>query len=193
MAEDLPQDSSKPQETSPDSGVSSEGQLSNLMGKNSEVQSNQKPQAQTKQNNQNNKKYDLGVLFVHGIGSQQKGDTFKAIYPSIRDEFNSNGRFKYRELSKISDESFEVIGEISDGKSTKKVIFRESNWNKKYSSPVNMVSKRKSLVLVKEWIVDKVGHTHIGASLIGGDSPSLKCCKLFFIAPVFFGNENYFI
>ena len=130
---------------------------------------------------------------MHGIGNQKSGDTFSAIYPSIRDEFNSDSSLKYREVSRPSNGLTEAVGEIYYENIVKNVIFRELNWNKKYSSPVNMVSKRKSLVLVKEWIVDKVGRTHIGASLIGGDSPSLKCCKLFFIAPVFFGNENYFV
>ena len=42
MAEDLPQDSSRPQETSQDSGVSSERQLSNPTGENTVEQNNQK-------------------------------------------------------------------------------------------------------------------------------------------------------
>ncbi|WP_294627452.1 hypothetical protein, partial [uncultured Rothia sp.] len=79
MAEELPQNSSRPQATSQDSGVSSEGQLSNSTGKSATVQSNQNSQAPTTQNNKNNKKYDLGVLFVHGIGTQKPGDTFNAM------------------------------------------------------------------------------------------------------------------
>ena len=79
MAEELSQDSSKHQEASKDSGVSSEGQLSNPTGENTVEQNNQKSQAVTKQNNQNNKKYDLGVLFVHGIGFQERGDVFNEI------------------------------------------------------------------------------------------------------------------
>lgn len=43
MAEDMPQDSSRPQDTSQDSGVSSEGQLSNPAGESAAAQSNQKP------------------------------------------------------------------------------------------------------------------------------------------------------
>lgn len=83
MTEELSQDSSRPQETSKDSGVSSEVQLSNSTGKSVAVQSNQKSQAVTKQNNQNNKKYDLGVLFVHGIGFQERGDVFNEIYQQL--------------------------------------------------------------------------------------------------------------
>ena len=156
MTEELSQDLSRPQETSQDSGVSFEGQMSNPTGENTAVQNNQKSQAVTKQNNQNNKKYDLGVLFVHGIGDQKKGETFKAIYPSIRDEFNSNGRFKYRELSKLSDESVGVIGEISDGNAIKNVIFRESNWNKRYSNPARVKGKRTRFSEVKEWVLNAI-------------------------------------
>lgn len=145
MAEDMLQDSSGSQKTSQDSGVIAGVQSSNSTGKSATVQ-----------NNQSNKKYDLGVLFVHGIGNQQKGDTFKAIYPSIRDEFNSSGRFKYRELSKISDESFEVIGEISDGKSTKKVIFRESNWNAESLNHANEINDKNILFIIKEWTVNMI-------------------------------------
>ncbi|WP_141755602.1 hypothetical protein [Rothia sp. HMSC071C12] len=156
MTEELSQDSSRPQETSKDSGVSSEGRLSNPTGENAVLQSSQKSPTVTKQNNQNNKKYDLGVLFVHGIGGQKKGETFKAIYPSIRDEFNSNGLFKYKELSKLSDESVEVTGEISDGNAIKNIIFRESNWNKKYSNPARLKGKRTRLAKVKEWVLNAI-------------------------------------
>lgn len=166
MAEDMPQDSSRPQETSQDSGVSSEGKLSNPTGENTAVQSNQKPQVPTTQNNQNNKKYDLGVLFVHGIGNQKSGDTFSAIYPSIRDEFNSDSYLKYREVSRPSNGPTEAVGEIYYGNIVKNVIFRESNWNKNYSNPVNTVSKRTWLVVVKEWIVNRIGRTRIGALLL---------------------------
>ena len=58
MAEDSPQNSSKPQEVSQDSGVSSEGQLSNQTGENVAVNSKQKSQTETNQNSQSNKKYD---------------------------------------------------------------------------------------------------------------------------------------
>ncbi|WP_449623570.1 hypothetical protein [Rothia mucilaginosa] len=187
MTGELSQDSSKPQDTSQDSGVSSEGQLSNPTGENAVVQSNQKYPTVTNQNSQSNKKYDLGVLFVHGIGNQKSGDTFSAIYPSIRDEFNSDSSLKYREVSRPSNGLTEAVGEIYYENIVKNVIFRELNWNKKYSSPVNMVSKRKSLVLVKEWIVDKVGRTHIGASLIGGIRLVLNVVNCFLLLLYFLG------
>ena len=49
MTEELSQDSSRPQETSQDSGVSSEGQLSNPTGENTAAQNSQKSQVVTKQ------------------------------------------------------------------------------------------------------------------------------------------------
>lgn len=187
MAEEPRQNSSRLQETSPDSGSSSKGQLSNPAGENVAAQSNQESQPSGSQNNQNNKKYDLGVLFVHGIGNQKSGDTFSAIYPSIRDEFNSDSYLKYREVSRPSNGSTEAVGEIYSGNIVKNVIFRELNWNKKYSSPVNVASKRTKLALVKEWIVDKVGRTHIGASLIGGIRLALNVANCFLLLLYFLG------
>lgn len=170
MTEDLSQNSSGSQDTSQDSGVSSEGQLSNLTGENNAAQGNQNSQAPATQNNQNNKKYDLGVLFVHGIGNQKSGDTFSAIYPSIRDEFNSYSYLKYKEISRSfsrpSNGPTEATGEIYYGNIVKNVIFRESNWNKNYSNPVNTVSKRTCLVVVKDWIVSRISRTRIGALLL---------------------------
>ena len=187
MAEEPRQNSSRLQETSPDSGSSSKGQLSNPAGENVAAQSNQESQPSGSQNNQNNKKYDLGVLFVHGIGNQKSGDTFSAIYPSIRDEFNSDSYLKYREVSRPSNGSTEAVGKIYSGNIVKNVIFRELNWNKKYSSPVNVASKRTKLALVKEWIVDKVGRTHIGASLIGGIRLALNAVNCFLLLLYFLG------
>lgn len=126
MTEELSQDSSRPQETSKDSGVSSEVQLSNSTGKSVAVQSNQKSQAVTKQNNQNNKKYDLGVLFVHGIGNQQAGQTFDAMYDSIKDELMSDGITSYSQSSKNKSEA---SGTISLAGMSKKILFREAHWN----------------------------------------------------------------
>lgn len=129
MAEELSQDSSRPQETSQDSGVSSEGKLSNSTGKSVTVQSNQNSQAPTTQNNKNNKKYDLGVLFVHGIGFQNQGDTFKAIYPSIKNEFESNGAYKYKEVVLSNNDAPEIEAKITCDGQVKDVFFCESNWH----------------------------------------------------------------
>ncbi|MBF1681136.1 MAG: hypothetical protein HXO69_07665, partial [Rothia sp.] len=187
MAEELPQNSSGSQVASKDSGVIAGVQSSNSTGKSATVQSNQNSQAPTTQNNQNNKKYDLGVLFVHGIGNQKSGDTFSAIYPSIRDEFNSDSYLKYREVSRPSNGSTEAVGEIYYGNIVKNVIFRESNWNKKCPSPVNIVSKRTNLVLLKEWIANKVGRTRIGALLIGLIRLALNVANCFLLLLYFLG------
>lgn len=129
MTEELSQDSSRPQETSQDSGVSSEGQLSNPTGENTAAQNSQKSQVVTKHNNQNNKKYDLGVLFVHGIGFQNRGDTFKAIYPSIKNEFESNGAYKYKEVVLSNNGAPEIEAKITCDGQVKDVFFCESNWH----------------------------------------------------------------
>ncbi|WP_141754965.1 hypothetical protein [Rothia sp. HMSC072B04] len=131
MAEELSQDSSRPQETSKESGVSSEEQLSSPTGENTIAQNNQKSQAVTKQNNQNNKKYDLGVLFVHGIGDQQKGDTFKAMYEPIKKELEENKEILFVELNKTIAEARCPVVEMGHSKKNKRadVIFRESHWN----------------------------------------------------------------
>nr|WP_314870224.1 hypothetical protein [uncultured Rothia sp.] len=130
MAEDMPQDSSRPQDTSQDSGVSSKGQLSYQTGENTATQNNQKPQAVTKQNSQSNKKYDLGVLFVHGIGDQMPGDTLNVIYPKIKDELMVDGSLRYNDTQQAS-KTLAIDATIynqHDG-SNKNIAFRESHWN----------------------------------------------------------------
>lgn len=129
MTEELSQDSSRPQEAPKDSGVSSEGQLSNPTGENAVVQSSQKSPTVTNQNSQSNKKYDLGVLFVHGIGFQKPGDTFNAIYPSIKNEFNSNRNYQYSDLMFGTESKPEAESNITYNGITKKLLFRESNWH----------------------------------------------------------------
>lgn len=126
MTEELSQDSSRPQETSQDSGVSSESQLSNSTGKNATVQSNQNSQAPTTQNNKNNKKYDLGVLFVHGIGNHERGETFEAMYDSIKDELASDEDIYYSESNRSASAA---SGTMKLGGHVKKVLFCESNWD----------------------------------------------------------------
>lgn len=125
MAEDMPQDPSRPQETSRDSGVIVEVQSSNSTGKSVAVQSNQNSQAPTTQNNQNNKKYDLGVLFVHGIGKQCRGETFKGMYYPIIDELKSQN-ISVNEVS-INDNS--AITVVSRDNLSKSILFQESHWN----------------------------------------------------------------
>lgn len=162
MAEDSPQDSSRPQDTSKDSGVSSEGQLSNPTGENAVVQSIQNSQAPTTLNNQNNKKYDLGVLFVHGIGSQQKGDTFEEMYIPIKNEFNEDKNFLFVELE--GDDTFAKCPIIDKrplgGNGRIDVIFRESHWNGVGSKSTNNApqnSKSKLCNFFKGVIRDFLG------------------------------------
>lgn len=126
MTEELSQDSSRPQETSQDSGVSSEGQLSNPTGENTAAQNSQKSQVVTKHNNQNNKKYDLGVLFVHGIGAQKPGDTFNAMYNTIEQEFNLRRDIS---LNVLSSTNHSKVVSVSHASKPKNILFKESHWN----------------------------------------------------------------
>lgn len=162
MTEELSQDSSRPQETSQDSGVSSEGQLSNPTGENTAAQNSQKSQVVTKHNNQNNKKYDLGVLFVHGIGSQQKGDTFEEMYIPIKNEFNEDKNFLFVELE--GDDTVAKCPIIDKrplgGNGRIDVIFRESHWNGVGSKSTNNApqnSKSKLCNFFKGVIRDFLG------------------------------------
>ena len=148
MAEDLPQDLLRPQDTSKDSGVSSEGQLSNPTGESVALQSNQNSQASITQNNQNNKKYDLGVLFVHGIGFQNPGDTFRAIYPSIKNEFESNEDYKYKEVVLSNNGVPEIEAKITYDGQVKDVFFCESNWH----GPSAAFKSEPVCKILKRWV-----------------------------------------
>lgn len=130
MTEELSQDSLGPQETSKDSGVITEGQLSNPTEENALAQGNQNSQSLTVQNNQNNKKYDLGVLFVHGIGPQMPGETLDAIYPEIKGELMAGESLKYNDTQHASNALAidATIYNQYDG-SNKNITFRESHWN----------------------------------------------------------------
>lgn len=73
--------------------------------------------------------YDLGVLFVHGIGFQKPGETFNAMYPSIKNEFMLSGNYRYRDSIVLNDDVPEAKAQIEyDGK-VKNVLFCESNWH----------------------------------------------------------------
>lgn len=162
MAEESLQNSSKPQEASKDSGVIVEVQSSNSTGKSVAVQSNQNSQAPTTQNNQNNKKYDLGVLFVHGIGSQQKGDTFEEMYIPIKNEFNEDKNFLFVELEGgATVAKCPIIDKRPLGGNERiDVIFRESHWNGVGSKSTNNVpqnSKSKLCNFFKGVIRDFLG------------------------------------
>jgi len=147
MTEDLSQNSSGSQDTSQDSGVSSEGQLSNPTGENTAAQNNQKSQTVTNQNSQGSKKYDLGVLFVHGIGFQKPGDTFKTMFWPIKDKVEgfmnqgkSNGTVNLTQAYYGSGKyNFQINNtpltgvdmQVSDSNGYKSIAFRESYWHGK--------------------------------------------------------------
>lgn len=77
----------------------------------------------------NTKKYDLGVLFVHGIGDQKPGETLKSMYEPIKENFESNQNFHFKEVACNKTGSRTAV--ISNNVSTKNVIFRESYWHGK--------------------------------------------------------------
>lgn len=168
MAEELSQDSSRPQETSQDSGVSSEGQSSSPTGENTAAQNNQKSQAVTQQNNQNNKKYDLGVLFVHGIGLQKPGDTFKAMYGPVKEEIEENKEILFVELSKsITEAECAVVTKGSQSQNERAdVIFRESNWNGQGGGNVNFASCKEYVIGVIKAIL-YIAHALASMVLLG--------------------------
>lgn len=125
MAEESPQDSSKHQEMSGSPDVNAGEQTVNSVEDIEVAQGSQGNRTRT-----NHKKYDLGVLFVHGIGFQKPGDTFNAIYPSIKNEFNSNRNYEYSDLMRGTKSNPEVESNITYNGITKKILFRESNWHR---------------------------------------------------------------
>ncbi|WP_152691235.1 hypothetical protein [Rothia mucilaginosa] len=155
MAEESPQNSSRPQVTSQDSGVSSEGQLSNPTGENAVVQSSQKSPTATNQNSQSNKKYDLGVLFVHGIGFQEQGDVFNEIYPAIVNEIGLDESAILKEIP-LASEKEKQVDIIRDGKSSS-ILFRESYWHgsvEDLNQPSGNESDRlTSILLCLSWCI----------------------------------------
>lgn len=118
MAEDLPQDSSKHQEMSGSPDVNAGEQTVNSVEDIEVAQGSQGNRTRT-----NHKKYDLGVLFVHGIGFQKPGDTFNAIYPSIKNEFNSNRNYEYSDLMRGTKSNPEAESNITYNGITKKYFF----------------------------------------------------------------------
>lgn len=106
------------------SGCSPDGQISSSTNTSSSVESG------TNSVKSSSKKYDLGVLFVHGIGRQKPGDTFNGIYHPIKNELESNASIKYQERQNPSCTVKGVEGDILDaGNVSKTIIFRESHWH----------------------------------------------------------------
>lgn len=126
MAEESPQNSSEYQETSEGPDVNAGAQTVNSAEDTAVAQGNQSNQAHA---SQKNKKYDLGVLFVHGIGFQDRGDTFKAIYPSIKNEFESNEAYRYKEVVLSNNGVPKIEAKITCDGQVKDVFFCESNWH----------------------------------------------------------------
>lgn len=123
MTEELSQDSSRYQETSEGLDVNAGEQAVNSVEDTAVARGSQRKQAHT-----NKKKYDLGVLFVHGIGNQKSGKTFKQMFWPIKEEFKSSNKAGFREIySRATNISQEV--EILKGGLSRKALFSESLWN----------------------------------------------------------------
>ncbi|BAI64953.1 glutathione S-transferase [Rothia mucilaginosa DY-18] len=75
------------------------------------------------------KKYDLGVLFVHGIGRQAPGDTFKAVYPAVINELKSDKSIIVKESDSKTERENDLYLKISDGGNDKSILFREVYWH----------------------------------------------------------------
>lgn len=105
------------------SGCSPDGQISSSTNTSSSVESG------TNSVKSSAKKYDLGVLFVHGIGDQKPGETLKSMYEPIKESFKTNQNFHFKEVGSNKNDSRSAV--ISNNISTKNVIFRESYWHGK--------------------------------------------------------------
>lgn len=93
------------------------------------------------------KEYDLGVLFVHGIGFQKPGETFNAMYPSIKNEFTLSSIYQYRDSIVLNNDVPEAKAQIKyDGK-VKNVLFCESNWH----GVENKVKTESVCGILKRW------------------------------------------
>lgn len=75
------------------------------------------------------KKYDLGVLFIHGIGRQAPGDTFKAVYPAVINELKSDKSIIVKESDNKTERVNDSYLKISDGGNDKSILFREVHWH----------------------------------------------------------------
>lgn len=128
MAEESPQNSSGYQERSegPNPDVNAGEQMGNSAEDSAVAQGSQGNRTRT-----NNKKYDLGVLFVHGIGNQKKGETFKAMYDPIKNELGKDKNLLFIEIYKGGTEARCSLVDRRPSRAYKKadIIFRESNWH----------------------------------------------------------------
>ena len=140
MAEESPQNSSGYQEASEGPDVNAGEQTVNSAEDTAVAQEGQRNRVHA---NQKNKKYDLGVLFVHGIGNQKSGKPFEQMFWPIKKEFKSSNKAGFREIySRATNISQEV--EILKGGSSRKVLFSESLWNNNRANQASGYTTRKS-------------------------------------------------
>lgn len=104
------------------SGLSPDEQTSSSTNSSSSVESG------TSSVKSSAKKYDLGVLFVHGIGRQAPGDTFKAVYPAVINELRSDKSVIVKESDNKTERVNDLYLKISDGGNDKSILFREVYW-----------------------------------------------------------------
>lgn len=102
----------------------------------------------------NTKKYDLGVLFVHGIGDQKPGETLKSMYEPIKENFESNQNFYFKEVGFNKTDSRTAV--ISNNVSTKNIIFRESYWHGKTEEKAPQVFSGFLIVLLLKFLQFRV-------------------------------------
>ena len=100
------------------------------------------------------KKYDLGVLFVHGIGDQKPGETLKSMYEPIKESFETNQNFHFKEVGSNKDGSRTAV--ISNNVSAKNVIFRESYWHGKTEGKAPQVFPGFIIVLLLKFLQFRV-------------------------------------
>lgn len=105
------------------SGLSPDEQTSSSTNSSSSVESG------TSSVKSSAKKYDLGVLFVHGIGRQAPGDTFKAVYPAVINELKSDKSVIVKESDNKTERVNDLYLKISDGGNDKSILFREVYWH----------------------------------------------------------------
>lgn len=136
-------------------GCSPDGQISSSTNTSSSVESG------TNSVKSSAKKYDLGVLFVHGIGKQKAGDTFKGMYEPIKEEFISQN-ISFREVRK-NKLSAKVV--VVEGVQSKNIFFKESHWNNSGAS--RNKSTKGVLEKIGIWILGVIQCALLGIYFLG--------------------------
>lgn len=130
------------------SGLSPDEQISSSTNSSSSVES------EANSVKSSAKKYDLGVLFVHGIGDQKPGETLKSMYEPIKESFETNQNFHFKEMGSNKNDSRTAV--ISNNVSTKNVIFRESYWHGKTEGKAPQVFPGFIIVLLLKFLQFRV-------------------------------------